>query len=552
MLLSLYVKNILLIKEVKLDLAKSFCVITGETGAGKSILLNSLLFCLGQKTKIQKTNLLRPGESLGEVCCVFDISKIPQALDFLKQNSIEINDDGTLIIRRLINSESKTKIIINNTPCVISFLTELGNLIFEFHTQSQQSKLVNESTHDDFLIQYGGLEQKVKQISSVYEQIKLIEKNIELEKSRLETLKRDYDYNLESLKEIKSLSIQKNEELELIEKRSLIKNKEKTFTALEEVSKKMSNTTFRSLISSSIRTLSITDGEELKQKLDQMLELYDEFDFLLQKSYESSGFSENELEKIDDRIHIIRDIARKHRISTDEIESFTLELEKNVLSVENGQVQLDNYKKELAEQEKTYIKLAEELSILRTKYAKTLSNKITDQLCDLGFIEADFIVDISSDSSRSNWGSRGYNKVKFIAKTNKGMGYDSISKIASGGEISRFMLAFKTVFSKLRYVGLIVFDEIDQGVGGQTAVAIANKLYELSQHSQVMLITHQATIAAKANLHIKIYKQNQGNLTTTSLKVLENSDRIEEIARMLFGESSSKQSLDSAKKLLSY
>ena len=550
MLLSLFIKNILLIKEINIDFSEGLCVITGETGAGKSILLNSILFCLGQKTKIQKTNLIRPGEKIGEVSCIFDISKSSVALQMLEENNINTNPDNTIVIRRLVNEEGKSKIFINNTVVGLAFLTSFGEIIFEFHTQSQQSKLANESNHDSFLIQYGNLQSILKNVNDVYHKIKNLELKIKENEDIIQNLKREYEYNIESLKEIKSIDIKENEELELIEKRTNIKNSEKEFNALTEITKKLNNNTFRNLISSSIRTASITNHDSIKQKLDDMLNLYDEFDFEIQKALNNTSFNESLLEKIDDRIHIIRDIARKHKISTCDIIKFVQELEQKVKQVQANDGQVNQYKQELSKYQNQYIKIAKELSEKRKINSEKLSKEITKQLCDLGFVESEFFIEIITNENQSVWSLNGIDKTRFLAKTNKGMNPDSISKIASGGEISRFMLAFKTALINSKQSGLIVFDEIDQGIGGQTAIALANKLQELSQKAQILLITHQATIAAKANLHIKIYKESQSNITTTNLQILNKNDRIAEIARMLFGESQSKESLKSAEKLL--
>jgi len=550
MLLSLIIKNILLIKHVEVQLSDGLCVISGETGAGKSILLNSLLFCLGQKTKIQKTSLLRPGEDVGEVCCVFDVSKSPSAQQFLAQNEIFPTEEGTIIIRRLINTEAKVKNIINGSLCTSAFLGELGGIIFEFHTQSQQSKLVNEALHDSFLIEYAALSGQLKKVNVAYQNLCQTMAKIEKQTKQMEDFKRDYDYNLQALKEIESLEIAPKEELLLTEKRTKIKQGEREFDALSESAKKLNNNTFRPLIAGAVRGLSITNRENLKQKLDEFLSLYDDIDFLFQKELDATNFNERELEQIDDRIHTIRDIARKHRISTAEIEDFTESLRQKVQAVSEGDKLIKQYKAQYKEHAEEYFAFAKTLSNERIKFTQILSAEITKQLTDLGFIEADFIVDIKTDEAEQNWTANGFDKIKFLAKTNKGMSHDSISKIASGGEISRFMLAFKTALSKTKQSGLIVFDEIDQGIGGQTALALADKLKELSEKSQILLITHQATIAAQSNLHLKIYKHNEGEITTTQLKVLTTAEKVREIARMLFGEETSAEAIKSAQKLL--
>lgn len=558
MLENLSINNIVLIDKLNIHLENGLCVLTGETGSGKSILLDALGLAIGYRSN---SKLLRNGEDKGSVIAVFDIANNQNCKILLDELGIEY--DNNIIIRRILYSDGRSKAFINDIQVTQSFLQNVGETLVEIHGQNEQIGLLNSSNHREILDQFGNLIDKRKQLSNIFEKMKNANNQLEDLLSKKDNIEKEKDYLKHIINEIEALNLHENEEQELAEKRILMMNKEKVLNVLNEVKDNLEGQyNIDKGISSAQHTLSrgirLGDNllennknafEEIVENLEQASININEALSKIETIFNTLGFDNNTLESVEDRLFAIRGLARKLNIQPDLILNLKTELEEKLSNLENQEVVIGDLEKEVKELKNNFLANAKELSNLRKETAIKLQNELMAELKPLKMEKTVFNVEFK-ELDENNWNKYGIDSIRFLASTNPGTPMNELSKIASGGELSRFMLALKVVLSKVNSVPTMIFDEIDTGISGAVAEAVGERLKKLGQTLQVLVVTHHAQVASKGNYHLKVQKEQQNDKTNTNVIVLEGKDRINEIARMFSGEIITEDALKVAEKML--
>lgn len=558
MLESLDIKNIILIDNLHIDFTNGLCVFTGETGSGKSILLDALLMACGSKVSVK---LLRNGEKQGSVEASFNIKNNDKVQKLLNEQDIEFED--TIILRRTINEDGKSKAFINNVSTTQSFLQIIGKEILEIHGQHDQTNLLNSSYHRGILDEYGELLPLRNEVSELFDKMKILEERFKSLNEEKENIEKEKDYLQNAIKELKDLDIQENEEEQLNEQRISMINKEKIIDILNDVKNIIDgiNPISKQIVNAeNYLSRGNAFGENLLEKGKNAFEdIIDDFERGLiefneglskvDEIYENLDYSEEKVNEVEERLFLIRNLARKYNIQSIFFNDFLIELKKKLENLENQTIEMDDIKVNLNKTEKEFLEKAKILSQKRKETAQLLSKELMEELIPLKMDKVIFDVDFK-ELSLEQANKYGIDNVKFIASTNIGTKLDELSNIASGGELSRFMLALKVVLSRIHSVPTMIFDEIDTGVSGAVADAIGERLKKLSKNLQVFVITHLSQVASKGDLHLKVSKESDSNSTKTKVEILNKNSRIEEIAKMISGEIITPEAISMAKILL--
>ena len=558
MLESLTINNIVLIDKLHIDLSSGLCVLTGETGSGKSILLDALGLAIGFRSN---SKLLRNGKDLGVVVADFNINNNENCKNLLKEGNIIF--DNNIILRRVLYKDGKSKAFINDIQVTQSFLQNIGETLVEIHGQNDQIGLLNPSFHREILDNYGNLIEKQKNVSNIYEKMKDSQNKLNELLQKKDNNKNEQDYLEHIINEIESLNIHKGEEEELANKRTLMMNKEKILNILNEIRNNIEEEyKVEKGISSSQYVLSknVSLGENLleenKNVFEEMIENLDiateninEVSEKLNSIYYNLGFDNNTLNDVEERLFAIRGLARKLNIQSDSLIEYKEDLKSQLYTLKNQEIIISDLEKETKELKENYLKYAKELSNERKQIAETLSKEIMNELISLKMEKTIFKVKID-ELSENEWSKYGIDSIRFTASTNPGTPLNDLNKIASGGELSRFMLALKVVLLKTNTVPTIIFDEIDTGISGEVASAVGERLKKLSKKIQVIVVTHLAQIASKGDYHLKVQKIENNNETNTIVTILNKEERIKEIARIFSGENITNEALKVSENML--
>ena len=525
MISTLHIKNIGIIEDLTVDLNTGFNVLTGETGAGKTLIIDSLnLACGGRFSK----EIVRKGENF----CLVELNI------YLPQNENSI--DGNIIISREIFLNGRNTCKINGRLVTVNELKEFMSKIIDIHGQNDNQTIISKQEHINYLDNFIGKDL----LNEKYEYQKLYNRYNEIKKELKENYgdekekQRKLDLLKYQLNEIEQANLKENEEDELNNERKKIMNSEKIYTCLTEVDSNLSESVIDG-INLSIRALEKIEDidDEYKNKLTDLKNIYYDVQELTRDISDLNSdvsFDESKRNEIEERLDCIYDLKRKYGNSISEIIEYKEQIEKDIYTIENLEEHNNKLKKEL---EDLTIKMSEKCSVLnkmRSKYSKVLNEKINKELKDLEMKNASFCVDIKYDES-GNFNQNGLDDIEFLIATNVGDEAKPLIKIASGGEISRIMLAIKTVLADTDEVPILIFDEIDTGISGKAGNAVGEKLKTISKNHQVIIVTHLASIAAKGDSNYYIYKEVEGDNTKTRIKNLNEQEVIEEIARIASG-----------------
>jgi len=562
MLNSLSIHNIVLIDKAEITLSSGLCILSGETGSGKSILLDALGLAIGFRANFR---LIGSDENKAQVAAEFDISKNEICKNFLRENDLlDAESPDHLRIRRAINENSVNKIFVNDVAIGVNLLAKVGETLVEIHGQHDQRGLLNPSAHLTILDEFAGNENLLKNLKKIYENLREIEKKIFEILAKKEAAEREKDYLTHVVQELESAELKPDEENELISKKDFLISKEKILNFSSDLKLHLLEANSQLILAQKILIRNRHLGEDfegLSEKIDRQNDELDSAVLVIQDLVRKISADENNLDEIEERLFFIRSLARKFNVPIDSLPQIILDAQKKLkllLNEEEESYELENQRLTL---NKDYKKIAEEISQRRKKSAKILSEKVEAELKFLKMGEVKFLVDVTPENPRQVQGDvlcnepvefyspTGYDRVRFTASLNKNS-FDDISKIASGGELSRFMLALKVALLDVKSVPTMIFDEIDSGIGGSTADAVGKRLKALSEKLQILVVTHQPQIAAKANTHFKISKIISDNKAKTKIKKLDKQDREQEIARMLSGEEISVEAVLAAKNLI--
>ncbi|MCR8725239.1 DNA repair protein RecN [Frigidibacter sp. ROC022] len=533
MLLSLDIRDIALIDRAALTLRPGLNVLTGETGAGKSILLDALGFVLGWRGRAE---MVRPGASEGEVVAVFALTPDHPARAILAEAGLPVSDE--LILRRVNSSDGRKSAYVNDRRTSGEVLRALSDVLVELHGQQDDRGLLNPRGHRQLLDDFAGNAGLIAATRSAWGAVAAARKALVEAETRLDAERAEEDFLRHAAAELEELAPEAGEDAELDARRRLMQGAARIGEDITRAHQALGNEGAEGPMIDALRWLEGAAGEAgevLTPAIDALGRALDELgqaEQAVSRALEELIFDPRELERVEERLFAIRGLARKHSVAPDELPALAEEFSARLAALDGGAGNLAALKAGLTEAEQAYEAAAAALTSARTKAARKLDKAMARELAPLKMERAVFSTEIAAAEP----GPEGADAVTFTVATNPGAPAGALNKIASGGELSRFLLALKVCLTG-RSEGLtMIFDEIDRGVGGATADAVGRRLEVLAAGSQVLVVTHSPQVAARAAHHWRVEKRVESGVTRSLVTVLEQSDRITEIARMLAGD----------------
>ena len=553
MLNALSVRNIVLIDQLDLALDQGMTVLTGETGAGKSILLDALTLALGGRGD---ASLVRNGQESGQVVAVLTLAADHPARAALRDNAIP--DDEDVILRRVQFADGRTRAFINDQPVSAALLQKVGAQIVEIHGQHDDRALVDVATHRAALDAFGELEAVAAKVRDAHADLVDAQDAVAAQKALVAEALAAEDYARHTVEELGKLRPQAGEEDELAERRQHLQQVERAASDVTEIDEMLSGPSAPAPALAGLmrRLMRKIDGgatlfQPIVDTLDASLAALDRTSDALEDLKREMAYDPSELEDVEERLFALRAAARKHQTQCDELPAVLAKYEADLETLQSGETRLVALLAAETKAAERYTKSAEALSTGRAKAAGALGKAVGAELPDLKLGAARFIVDHQADRTRMT--AAGFDQIAFHVQTNPGTAPGPLLKVASGGELSRFLLALKVVLADRGSAPVLIFDEIDTGVGGAVADAIGRRLSRLAGRVQVLAVTHAPQVAARAQRHLLIEKQavSEGAFMRTHVKPLDIAARQEEVARMLAGASVTDEARAAASKLLS-
>ena len=536
MLQSLSIRDIVLIEALDLEFGSGLSVLTGETGAGKSILLDSLGLALGNRAD---SGLVRQGTGKAQVTATFDPPEVTSKLGiYLHENDIEIESGEPLIIKRSVKADGGSRAFINDQPCSAALLREVGGRLIEIHGQHDDRGLINPRGHRTLLDIYAGV--NVAKVAHAFEAWQFAKAALEQAKADQEAAEKDRDYLEHSVAELSKFAPQAGEEQELALERATMMKGEKLTGDLELIRSAFDGSEggLASLRAAARRLDRIAEDHplltEALEALDRAVIEASEAEDKLNAAANALAFDPQRLDDMETRLFELRALGRKHRVEPDSLQQFLIELETKLAAITDGGRSMEQMEARLADARKVYVDAAEGLRARRMKAAKTLDKAVAAELVPLKLDAARFAT-LLEELPEERWGANGMDRIEFLISTNPGAPLAPLGKIASGGELSRFILALKVALAEEGGAGTIIFDEVDRGVGGAVAAAIGERLAKLSKSAQLLVVTHSPQVASKGDAHMLINKSSNGTVSRTDVNTLDGEGRRQEIARMLSG-----------------
>lgn len=562
MLTTLSIKNFALFHEVTVSFQKGLNIITGETGAGKSLIVDALNLLLGEKTD---ASVLRKDARKAIVEGVFSLD-LPEAASFLREHDLDVFDHE-VHIRREVNTSGRSRSFINDTPVTMESLRRFGELLVDLHGQHEHQSLLKIEKHIDYLDAFAGLESRVVQIGLIYKKIKSLKKDLQELIQKGHQLRERRDYLQFQFNEINNINPAAEEDEELEQEERILANSEKLFGMSSEayaILYEDERSVYEMLtrieeILSELQSIDARFQEYLKLSTDAKINA-DEIAKYLQHYTTTFEFNPERLEEIRDRLSALSRLKKKYGPTLQAVLEKRTVLEKELRLVDNVDGEIENLQKRIEAESRRYFELARSLSNARKTAAKHLRSEIEHVLHKLGMEKAVFVVRVDSPENEKGWlqigektyqgSAKGIDSVSFFISANPGEAPKELLKIASGGEISRVMLAIKSVLAEKDNIPVLVFDEIDSGISGRIAQTIGKQLQALAQSHQIICITHLPQIASAGHAHYTVEKIIEENRTRTKVRALKTGERAVEIAKLIGGERISDVNLKSAEELL--
>ncbi len=552
MLTHLQISNLAIVSTMELDLVTGLSALTGETGAGKSILIDALGLALGDRAD---NNMIRTGSERAEVTAEFDLSTLPDALEWLKAN--DLDEESTCILRRSLNREGRSRCFINGRSVPLQQLQEIGSLLVEIHGQHAHQSLLKTTHQRRLLDAYGGhvaLSERVAQQYKIYQQelkrLQALTGAVEERAERLDLL-RFQSQELQTL----GVSLEELENIDQGHRRlsHAARLREICSGILEQLDGDAQS--LRSQLSRSVDKLAEIEGLDAdlanpREMLDSTLITLDESLAFLRGYLADVELDPGELQRLEERLSSIHDMARKYRLTPPQLPEKLDQIETEIHTLEQAGETLSDLANQVETQRIEYRRLADELSALRQKAAQRLGKEISQAMQGLGMSGGVFAVTLTA-LPEAQAGPAGLEQVDFLVSANPGMPLQSLRQVASGGELSRISLAIQVATIRYGRTPTLVFDEVDVGIGGGVAEIVGQMLRKLSADRQILCVTHLPQVAAQANHHYQVQKSTRKQSTRTEIARLGDADRIQEIARMLGGVKITEQTLAHAQEMIS-
>ncbi|KXV17057.1 DNA recombination protein RecN [Acetobacter malorum] len=553
MLTNLSIRDVVLIEALDLSLHAGFTALTGETGAGKSILLDSLGLALGERAN---AGLVRAGAQEARVTASFDIPQTHTAYDLLKEQGIPAEAGEPLMLRRIVSKEGRSRAWINDQPVGITLMRRVAVSLVEIQGQHEQMGLADSSTHRGLLDAYGVSSSLLKDVARAFDTWQTLSRDLEAARKSLHDAAREEEWLRHTVEELSTLNPQTGEEEQLAVQRHSLQQSERRGEAIAAALSELTprdrrnsgpaaalrgaSRALQRLLPAPTAEKNVIDPLETRTNealnaLESAENALAEAENLLSRLADDSEANPRLLEEIEERLFALRAAARKHDVTVDDLPTFLANLSARLTALETGATQLDALEQAVKEARAQYEEAATRLSAAREKAARKMEQAVTKELKPIKLDKARFFAQIQP-LTPENWSRQGMEQVMFLIAANPGQPPGPLAKVASGGELSRLMLALKLVLAGQSGIGTLVFDEIDAGVGGATAAAIGERLHRLARTVQVLAVTHSPQVAASADAHLRIGKIVRDGQTATHAAPLSHAERQEEIARMLAGD----------------
>ncbi|TVR32264.1 MAG: DNA repair protein RecN [Spirochaetaceae bacterium] len=550
------IQNYALIDRLVINFTSGFNVLTGETGAGKSILAGALSLLHGARAD---TGAIRTGADETLVSAVFNLRGNSEALTWLAEHGVEPEDDA-VIVRRTVKRAGRGSIYVQNAPVTRADLEELSGLIFDLHGQHEHQSLLVAEQHRILLDRYAGIEQRVVQLGQQFSDLSGLKKRYDRMLASERERQREMDILEFAVREIEAAALRAEEEEQLENEKRILSQHEKLFGALDQIYDRLAENRggavgqVRAARHEMDTVVQIDDSlsAQAKRLDDLFFELEDVVESV--RDYQSTvNYSSERLEQCEERLALIHRLEKKYGATVADVLDYLQEAQQQLSSLETWEDDKAALQRQISDGERALLSAARQISAERKRAAEQLGGSIEAIINTLGMAKARFSVAVEpreSASGKPSCGASGLDLVSFRIAANQGEPLKELKDIASGGEISRVMLAIKTVLAQNDHIQSLVFDEIDAGIGGEVAIAVGTHLHQLSRYKQVLCITHLASIAVRADNHIKVEKAPRDDRTVTRIDQIDGDQRIEEIARMLAGDRTGKTSRTHAEELL--
>jgi DNA repair protein RecN (Recombination protein N) len=552
MLVHLSVHNYAIVEHLDLELDRGMSVISGETGAGKSIMLDALGLTLGDRAD---SGVVRPGADKADILASFDLSDIPEARAWLAERDLE--QDGPCILRRVITAEGRSRGYINGSPCPQGDLKALGELLIDIHSQHEHQSLLKAETHRRLLDEYAGSQELARQVQLAAQRWKQTKNELERLSSQGDEQRARHQLLSYQLEELDNLALGENELEQLEQEHKNLTNAESLLSACRLVIEQCSENDAGNVLSAltgSLSRLGAFQGQpgalseatnllasaqiQVEEAVGELNRFLDHFDA-----------DPERLQQMEERLDAIYTLARKHRIQPSELTAMQQQLFEELESLNADDQAVERLSDELASFARHYQEKAGELSALRNGAANTLATAVEQEMQSLGMPGGRFSIKLSPNNS-SEPHPNGLEQLEFLVSANPGQPLKSLAKVASGGELSRISLAIQVITAQTSRVPTLVFDEVDVGIGGPTAVVVGQLLRRLGDRGQVLTVTHLPQVAAQGHQHLFVHKLRGSDATRTAVSKLDSAQRVEEIARMLGGVDLTEESLAHARQMV--
>ena len=536
MLTNLSIRNVVLIEALDLEFGTGLGVLTGETGAGKSILLDSLGLALGARAD---SGLVRSGEAQASVTATFDIPRADhRAAELLASNGIELDAGEPLIIRRTLKADGGSRAFVNDQACSAALLRDLGGTLVEIHGQHDDRGLLNPRGHRQLLDAYGRCDSA--SVARAYAAWREAADRLAESRAAVEVAARDRDYLTHAVEELSRFGPEPGEEAALAEERATMQKGARLADDLSAVTECLTGSDGGlAQLRQAARRLDRMVGEyeplaEVLAALDRAVIEAGEAEDRLASAADALSFDPARLDAIETRLFDLRGLARKHQVAADDLAALRDDMAAKLAAIEGGEEHIAALEADVAATAAAYHEAAQTLSAQRKDAAARLDAAVAAELAPLKLDAARFRTTVAA-LDEGQWSAQGMDRVEFEISTNPGAPFAPLVKIASGGELSRFILALKVALAERGGADTLIFDEIDRGVGGAVASAIGDRLARLAQSNQILVVTHSPQVAARGAGHMLIAKASDGTVTRTGVHALSDGERREEIARMLSG-----------------
>lgn len=552
MLSQLTISNYAIVEQLDLELKSGMTVITGETGAGKSIMLDALALTLGDRAD---KDVIQPGQDKTEICASFDITNNKHAHRWLEEQDYATDDE--CILRRVVTAEGRSKAYINGSPVTLNELKQLGEMLVDIHSQHEHQSLLKTSTHQRLLDDFCGTTELARKVAEASQAWLVQHKKLQALEHQAEEHNALFELQHYQLKELDELNLTVDEYPALEDEHQQLNHAESILSSLQSAIDICKDNDEQNIQSALGQVQALLENMPYRSaRMDSAYEMLntaliqvEEASNELIQAAENLDINPSRLQELDERLTAIHQLSRKHKVKPEDLPAFHQQLQNDLGDASSAEDQINEVKQALNQLESNYRTLAEDLSDKRNSGALKLSKAINAQLKKLDMTSASFIVALNNDGSNMPR-SKGNENIEFLISTNPGQSPKPLIKIASGGELSRISLAIQVVTAQTSSIPSLIFDEVDVGIGGSVALAVGDLLRQLGEKGQVLCVTHQAQVASQGNHHLYVSKLAGKNSISTKVSELSGEEKVIEIARMLGGNAENASSMAHAREMM--